>query len=141
MGRRNSYYQTKRKNKIGLFLITSALIVVIVIMTMPYLKHINAFRQGLADYDFAILKQELAWFEEKGPWLKKLLLIHEGELWLMLNQGQYEAIESELVQTDKDSYRFWLLQLYLAQGKGDKAEELLSAFNDQNYRKLAEGLF
>lgn len=138
--RRRSSIGVKKRRRALKVLIAGILFLSLLFLSMPYLKHINAYRSAIDRYDFNALSQELAWIEDKGSWLKKIPLIREGELWLKLNQGDYENLELELAQYEDDSHRFWLFQLHLLKGQPNDAEKVIQAFSSPTLKRFSEGL-
>lgn len=121
-------------------LLAGILLLSLLLLSIPYVKHINAYRSAIDRYDFNTLSQELAWIENKGKWLKKIPLVQEGELWLRLNQGDYENLEGELAQYEDDAHRFWLFQLYLLKAQPNNAEEVIQSFGSPALKRFSEGL-
>lgn len=133
-------HRNERKKRVLQILLSGILILLLLFAGLPYFQHVGAYRGAVDRYDFAALTQELAWIEKNAAWLKKLPFIAEGELWLKLNQGEYEAIESELVRHEDDGHRFWLFQLYLLKDRPDEAEKVIAVLDNPALQKLAQGM-
>ncbi|HHY26137.1 MAG TPA: hypothetical protein GX523_05170 [Desulfitobacterium dehalogenans] len=141
MSRRKRVPKRNSRNRQALpVLISGILILILLFEGLPYFQHISAYRSAVDRYDFTALSQELAWIEENGVWLKRIPFIEKGELWLRLNQGEYEEMELELVQYGDDGHRFWLFQLYLLRDRPDEAEKVIAALQNPALQKLAQGM-
>ena len=130
-----------RKNRTGRnLLIIIFLLVGLVAYFAPTLQHLNNYNSALKDYDFQTVAEELTWIEKKASWLKLLPFVEDGELWLKLNLGEGQSIESQLKESDKESHKLWLFQYYSSQGELEKAQAVSQSLQSLGLKRLSEGL-
>lgn len=107
---------------------------------LSLIRHLKEFRTAIDRYDTRSLAKELLWINQNASWLKKIPMVRDGELWLNLNQGQFENLDSQLAEFSDDKHRFWLFQVHLAVGQDSEAQQDIEGLQSMSLRALAKGL-
>lgn len=144
MAKRKRASSGLRKRKASLPRLVLVLIILLffigLILNFPVIGHIKEVRSALDRYDIEGLSSELAWINENASWLKKVPLIRDGEIWLEVNQGEYEDLEARLTKLKDDKHQFWLFQVHLLMEQENKAQQDISALQSSPLHTLAEGI-
>ncbi|HBV86904.1 MAG TPA: hypothetical protein DEF42_09710 [Desulfosporosinus sp.] len=128
-GRRN------RRKTIFLLLLT----IVFMLTAGPFVWRLEKIRQAKDNYDVQKVQEELHWFERNAGLLNKLGIIRDTQLWLELNMGGKD-LESKLASYTDEKHQFWLLVLYLQDGKLITAQNVLDIMSESNLKLVGEGL-
>lgn len=135
MSKRRKHGQSIRRRTTYLFL----LLIIFMLIVGPFLWRLEQLRRAESAYDVPKVSEELQWFKLHGGLFNKLGLINDGKLWLELNVGNKD-LESELIAFQDEQHRFWLLLIYLQEGKMTEAQNVLGSIGKTPLGQLGQGL-
>lgn len=105
----------------------------------PILWHMERLREADSNYNVHEVQAQLQWLDVHGGLFNRLELIKDVKLRLELNVGSKD-LEPKLAEYQDKKHRFWLLLLYLQEGKLTAAQNVLVQFVNTPLGQLGQGL-
>jgi len=96
-------------------------------------------READSNYNVHEVQAQLQWLDVHGGLFNRLELIKDVKLRLELNVGSKD-LEPKLAEYQDKKHRFWLLLLYLQEGKLTAAQNVLVQFVNTPLGQLGQGL-